>query len=273
MFVASRYETKYIRSFKLRTTRVRILKTLFFLLLLVGCEKAEVERSIFALVKLSYNYPGETPLEGGICGTAFLINDSTLLTAYHVINENVFKPNPGFKYVQYWVISRSGKVIIPVFKEYLKSFPGVEATTISIPQRVKNTLVINYRENNCSIKDKVQNFGHKINMPVTDAHWENNVIVIDDYDLKTSKSDSTSFIINIKRINVFANDVNIRNKMVIQPSFRANIGMSRGPLLKKGTNEVIGMMSFGLPPDSIVKDTVYAIHLYEIFKKIRPTSA
>ena len=58
--------------------------------------KTQINDATFAILKLSYNVTGGTPVTGGICGSAFLINGNTLITAHHVLNKNT-KPNNGFK--------------------------------------------------------------------------------------------------------------------------------------------------------------------------------
>ncbi len=222
------------------------------------------ENSVFAIVKISYNQIGETPVEGGICGTAFLLNDSTVITANHVLNKANFIPNPGYKYVQYWLLRRNSKKIIELKKENLKSLTQIESTLIKLDEKIKSGHKITYQ--NPKLGDLVYNFGHVSNMPITKAHWSDKLI-IDDYTLENNKSDKNGKILSIKKGTVHSNDLNIIDKMLIQPSFVANVGMSGGPLIYK--NRVIGLMSFGLPPDSIIKKEVYAISINEILDALK----
>ncbi|MDP3445310.1 MAG: trypsin-like serine protease, partial [Ignavibacteria bacterium] len=227
--------------------------------------QAQLEKSIFAVVKISYNKVGETPVTGGICGSAFLIDDSTIITANHVLNPQNFAPNKGFNFVQYWLLSRDNNLIIPLSKDYIKSIEKIETSIIKIPNRVKCTLEV--AGSNPKINDSVQNYGHIINMPITNAHWENNQLIIDDFNLNNSTSDSTGTITEFKKITIDANDVKLKDIEVIQPSFKANIGMSGGPLISN--NKIVGMMSFGLPADSDIKDIVFAISIDEILTKLK----
>jgi len=227
--------------------------------------QAQLENSIFAVVKISYNKPGETPVTGGISGSAFLINDSTVITANHVLNKQNFLPNEGFNFVQFWLLSRNNNLIIPLSKDFIKSFEEIETSIIKLPEHVKCTLEVS--KSVPKINDTVHNYGHIINMPITNAHWENNLLVIDDYNLNKSTSDSTGVIAEIKKITVNANDVKLNDVEVIQPSFKANVGMSGGPLISN--NKIIGMMSFGLPADLDIKDIVFAISIDEILTKLK----
>ena len=61
-----------------------------------------------AIFKASYNSPGGSDLVGGVCGTAFFINEKTALTANHILNKEVFKPNDGFMYCKFWLILQNG---------------------------------------------------------------------------------------------------------------------------------------------------------------------
>lgn len=228
----------------------------------VGQEK--FENSVFAIVKISYNHVGETPVTGGICGTAFLLNDSTAITANHVLNKTNYVPNIGYKYVQFWLVKRGTKKIIELKKEDLKPLPDIETTLIKLHEKVKCDFKV--IEQVVKVNDIVFNYGHVSNMPITKAHWDRKLI-IDDYSLENSKSDKTGQILSIKKITVKSNDLNIIDKAFIQPSFVANVGMSGGPLISH--KKLIGLMSFGLPADSIIKKKVYAISINEIIKVIK----
>jgi len=227
--------------------------------------QAQLEKSIFAVVKISYNTPGETPVTGGICGSAFLINDSTAITANHVLNPNNYAPNPGFKFVQYWLLSRDNSLIIPLSVVYLEPIEEIETTIIKLPDHIKCTAKIS--ETSPNIDDPVRNYGHLINMPIKQAHWNNNLLVIDDFSLNNSSSDSTGTIVDIKNVTINANDVKLKDIKVIQPSFKANVGMSGGPLISN--NKIIGMMSFGLPADEDIKDIVFAISIDKIMDRLK----
>jgi hypothetical protein len=226
--------------------------------------QAQIEKSIFAVVKISYNKAGETPVTGGICGSAFLIDNSTIITANHVLNTENFAPNEGFKFVQIWLLSRDNNTIIPLSKDYIQSMKEIETTIIKIPEPIK--CMLNISESTPKHNDSVQNYGHIINMPITNAHWQENILIIDNYNLNNSASDSTGIVSEIKKVTINANDVKLKDIKVIQPSFKANVGMSGGPLMSN--DRIIGMMSFGLPADSDIKDIVFAISIDEIMTKL-----
>ena len=74
-----------------------------------------------AILKLSYNRIGDPNPVGGICGTAFFINENTALTANHVLSRASYKPNNGYNQCQYWLISRTN-VVIPSEREALTDY-------------------------------------------------------------------------------------------------------------------------------------------------------
>lgn len=232
----------------------------------------QIENAVFAIVKLSYNIPGQTPVQGGICGTAFLINDHTLLTAHHVLNTNV-TPSEGFKYCQFWLLSRGNKTIIPIEpKNCCKDCPEIETTFIKLKIPLINIKPIKVENSFFKINDPIYCIGHSFkSMPITDrdVKWDNNILIIKNYSLKNCKSDKNGYIKTIEIRNANYNDVKLKNKKVIQPSFKAILGMSGGPLLHKNSNKLIGLMSYGFPPDSDIKDIVYAITVNEIASKIQ----
>jgi len=173
-------------------------------------------------------------------------------------------PNPGYKYVQYWLMKRGTKKIIELKKDDLQSLPEIESTFIKL--NVKFIIGYNLCAQVFKINDFVLNYGHISNMPITKAHWENKLI-IDDYTLEMSKSDKMGTILSLTQATINSQDLHIIDKAVIQPSFIANIGMSGGPLISQ--NNIIGLMSFGLPADSTIKKEVYAISINEVIKLIK----
>lgn len=228
--------------------------------------QAQLEKSIFAVVKISYNIPGETPITGGICGSAFLIDDSTVVTANHVLNANNYAPNVGFNFVQYWLLSRDNSLIIPLSADYIESIEELETSIINLPVNLKCTLKVS--ESTLNINDPVQNYGHKgSDMPITKARWDNNLLVIEEFNLNNCTADSIGKIAEIKNVTINANDVKLDNIKVIQPSFKAIVGMSGGPLISN--NKIVGMMSFGLPADKEIKDVVFAITIDKIMSRLK----
>lgn len=208
---------------------MKILVTILFFIIFNSTAYAAAEDAVFAVLKLSYNTPGVKQTEGGIIGTAFLINNTTILTAYHVLNEKI-APNPGFKHYGIWLLKRGAdKLVIPLTNLSIKYAPNIDTTVIqsntAFPTAAK--LKLQYMDN--IIGDMVYSFGHiGGEMPAMKAVWDKDTLVIQDYSIQDSiKADKVGTINQFKIVDVNTNDVNLVNKLVIKPSFGAIEGIMR----------------------------------------------
>jgi hypothetical protein len=246
---------------------------IFILLIFASLALANPEDAVFVIVKLSYNTPGDKTVVGGVCGTAFLIDSNTVLTAHHVINAQTMVPNSGYKHCQFWLLKRGkNKIIIPFENVSFEYFPNIETSKILLNSKIDTKDQIKIKPVIIKIGKEVYSIGHVGgSMPQMDAEWIDYVLVIHDYWLRDgNKSDRAGKIVRIFSKTENAPDVKIDNICLIEPSFKAIHGMSGGPLLTKKGNNLIGLMSFGFPADSINKDTVFAISINEIVKSICP---
>ena len=106
-------------------------------------------------------------------------------------------------------------------------------------------------------------------MPNFNKEWGENKIVINKcHNLEDLKKLSEGKIISINNGIVNANDIKIKNKKLIVCGYGGYEGMSGGPLIKKDSGEIIGMMSFGLPPDNKIKNKLFAVSIDEILKVV-----
>ena len=96
-----------------------------------------------AIFKASYNFPRDTNVVGGICGTAFFIDPRNALTANHLLNVDNFQPNDNFLYCKFWLLLENGQSSI-IENEYLKSYPSIDTTKICFPEIVYKDL-FNYK--------------------------------------------------------------------------------------------------------------------------------
>lgn len=249
---------------------MRKISIIFFIFLCFAISAhAETEDAVFAVLKLSYNTPGETPVTGGICGTAFLINEKAALTAHHVLNKTT-GPNHGFKRYQLWLLKRGDtKLAIPIKSNSFKCFPEIESTVICLTTLPSSIERIQLSPNDAQIGTEVFSIGHVGGgMPVINATWVNDILDIHSYSLPDSvKSDKSGVIVDKKPKSIRTEDVNLVNIVVLQPSFGAIKGMSGGPLLTKNNNKIVGLMSFGLPVNASTKNVVFAISIDEIIRK------
>jgi len=223
--------------------------------------------SAVAILKLSYNR-GESSVEGGICGGAFFINEKTALTANHLLSTSSYKPNEGYSNCQYWLISRGGEVI-DLKKEYLIDLPQIDTTIIKFPrnQVIGNTFELSTDPPRAGEEVLTQGFVGNA-MPETSATWGRNGLLINSIDLGNVIADRQGFIKSIKTADVNARDIKMKNVKCIELSFPGIIGGSGGPVIRKSTGKVIGLMAIGLPPDVPEKALLFAVSVEEINKAI-----
>jgi hypothetical protein len=192
-----------------------------------------------------------------------------VLTANHISNSILFVPNEGYANCNVWLLRRNKNEVIRIEKSYLKTFPEIDACIISLPKPTSYNACFAFEKDKFHKNDLVENFGHLASEFPGDLTFsvKFNSLEIDDYDLSSVYTDGQGEIDSIFQCSIETNDLRIEKRYLIQPSFKANIGMSGGPLILQGTNKLVGLMSFGLPPDSRYKETVYAIHVDEIMKE------
>ena len=220
----------------------------------------------FAILKLSYNAIGDQQLEGGICGSGFFINKRTFLTAHHVLNSKSKLPNKGFKYCQFWLISRTNQ-IIEVTDEFIKDFSTIDTSMIKFSND-QNVSCRKINENRPKVGDKISNLGYiGSSMPKIDAHWCSTKLSIKSADIANSRADGFGIINSISKMKITSNDVNINDKTIITTSYPGIIGMSGGASQNE-MNEINGILSLGLPPDVQKKAFMGAIWIKEVLEII-----
>lgn len=219
----------------------------------------------FAIIKLSYNSIGDATVEGGVCGSGFFVDKKTFLTANHVLNSNSKIPNAGFKYSQFWLVSRAGE-IIEITDSIIEDFPSIDVSVIRFSNDITQDIV-SFDVNKPCIGDLINNQGYTTEMPDVNVLWNHYKLIITKVDLTNNISDNNGFIKDFLKVTIPANDVKIVDKYAIITSYPGRVGMSGGPMFN-AQSKVIGLMSFGYPVDVITKDFLGAIWIDEIMKTI-----
>ena len=221
-----------------------------------------------AIFKLSYNNEGEDPI-GGICGSCFFINSDYIITANHILSKNNFKPNEGYGHCQYWILSKD--FIYEILPEYFKESQETDLTLIKILKKDRKIIPYDISKE-YFVGTECYNEGFmESDMPIDkgDITWKENKLVINKCrNLEDFKKSSKGKIFLIGNINL-DRDVKLKNKKVIECNYGGHKGMSGGPLIKKDTGEVIGMISFGFPPGNKIKDKLFAVSIDEILKIVK----
>lgn len=219
------------------------------------------------VLKLSYNNIGETPVTGGICGSFFFYQKNVVATANHVLNTKDFKPNDGFTKCQYWLLIQPD-IVIELKKSDLIEFPEIDTTIIKL-EKDYNVLLRQISMTNNEAGNPCYNEGFiGGQMPGIIANWESDKLIITGCSYNNTRAIRDGFIKSIKTIDVNAADIKMQGVKGIETSYGGIQGMSGGPLINKSTNEIIGLMSIGLPADVQVKQTLFAVSITHLIDKI-----
>ena len=220
------------------------------------------------VLKLSYNYIGETPVTGGICGSFFFIRPDLAVTANHVLNSTILKPNIGYSICQFWLIVQPN-IIIELKSVDLIEHPEIDTTFIklkenfSIPIKVMSQIDIDLG------KECINEGFAGGKMPDLNAIWGQAGLIISSCNYNGTTANGDGFIKSKKIMNISAADIKITGVKGLETSYGGVVGMSGGPLINKQTNEIVGIMSIGLPQDVAVKQSIFAISIDELKDKIK----
>ncbi len=216
---------------------------------------------IGAILKLSYNQIGENTIIGGICGTCFAIDRHRLLTAEHIISKNSFTPDNGFEKVRYWALLESGQNI-EIYKNNIESKREKDLSIIKTSKWI-NGKVLKVINSETNINSTCGNYGYTARtMPDIDGAWSKRKFNIKFHSLQENRIHSSGYVKSIKNAEVNTNDLNLKSR-ILELSYGGREGMSGG-CLQNENNEIIGLMSFGLPPDQAVKNILFAVDIREI---------
>jgi hypothetical protein len=104
-------------------------------------------------------------------------------------------------------------------------------------------------------------------MPNVNARWRGLELVIQSASLASVTRDMYGFVKRLLTLNINANDIKMHGVRGFELSFGSQVGMSGGPVVDSATSRVLGMLSVGLPPDSVVKTKTFAVSIDEISKR------
>ena len=219
------------------------------------------------VLKLSYNNIGETPITGGICGSFFFLRPDLAVTANHVLNNANMKPNVGYNICQFWLITQPN-IIIEIKLDDLIEHPEIDTTFIKLKHNYAVPIkVISFKD--IDIGQECINEGFAGGqMPDLNASWGTTGVIISSCNYNGTIANGNGFIKSNNNMNIAATDVKMKNVKGFETSYGGVIGMSGGPLINKQTNEIIGIMSIGLPPDIAVKHSLFAVSINELKDKI-----
>lgn len=219
------------------------------------------------ILKLSYNYIGDHNIVGGICGSFFFLDPNKAITANHVLNRMQFKPNKGYKKCQFWLIIEPN-YIKELKAESLIEYNEIDTTIIELknpyPYKIRKLSLDHF-----SVGSKCQNEGFVAGeMPILKVGWGPDGLIISSCNYNGTNAVSCGVLKSYPSITISAKDIKLNDIKGFETSYGGIIGMSGGPLIASETDEIIGLMSIGLPPDLKEKKTLFAISLIEIMSRV-----
>jgi hypothetical protein len=220
------------------------------------------------VLKLSFNKIGDKTLEGGICGSFFFVRPNLAVTAQHVLNSNTFNPNPGFNNCQVWLIVEPN-IVIELKLVNLIEHREIDTTLIQL----SNDYSVSIRK--ISLTDIER--GHECfnegfiggKMPFLNSSWNSNGLQITSCAYNGIITNGSGHIKSKHSMTVDTADIQMTSVSGYATSYGGCMGMSGGPLISKNTDEIIGLMSIGLPADKEEKDLLFAVSIEEINSRIK----
>lgn len=239
-------------------------------------ESSDDRRMAWAIVQARFSAPSVAT--GGFTGTAWLLEQPEdkliFVTASHVVSNTLFYPQEK-DIISTLVWLANGTVTIPitvtnrVLAKNDISFLVIPTTAIPrnkvlLPAKMSTTASLNGRE--------VYNLGYP-NRGQKDIHIG--------IDLKSTPPKVTfshgpwrqaGHVVNEWTVDMPAPDVTLHGAKVIVLDYTSEPGFSGGPLLLKGQDQIVGMMSAVLPNGSAPPNQSLAISMEEILEQKKLSS-
>lgn len=216
----------------------------------------------WAIFKISYD-PNTNTAVGGICGSAFFLEEQIFISAYHCFNHSVFIPNKNFPKVKVFLVNNRGYIIDDI--RIKKLVPEYDLAIGEIILYDKNVTVYSLA-NDFNVGDSVYNIGFPTNESLIDfrVKIEKNYLFVENIVLKEFQQNGK--VGDILRVTVNANDVKLDNKLMIKLTYTSKLGFSGGPCLLKSSNKVIGMMSMVIPFEIDSAKPAMAVRISDILQ-------
>jgi hypothetical protein len=211
----------------------------------------------FAVFKASYSETGSA-VSGGLAGTAFFISRQRALSAEHVLAPNLFRPNPGDKKVQVWLMNESGGVV-EIFESQVRRYSGTDLAEIRFPSNVvAKDFVFSMATSAPVLSQATSSEGYQAGTADARLQWVGDRLQIAQV-LAQVQHRNGGQILRKAKVELNASDVKLVDADCFHVSAPSIVGMSGGPTLADG--KVIGVNSFGYPVGAMKKDSTWVVSL------------
>lgn len=214
---------------------------------------------VWAIVKVSYD-PKAGKAEGGSCGTVFFVNDTTFVTAHHLANSALFRPNAGYPYVRVFLANSRGDTIDDF--RIVQQEPDYD---LAIGRIVGSHPAIQVCPLQTQIArgEKVYNIGFPTDQVFEySLAFEGSTLVVQRIRMKPIRQEG--LVQDIRKVTVRSNDVNIQDETVAVLDYSSRIGFSGGPLVSSSSGKVVGLMSLVIPKEFDPRRPAVAIRMSDI---------
>jgi len=219
------------------------------LLLIVGCHSSPSVSSnhVWAIVKISYN-PATLEAAGGSCGTVFFVNETNFVTAHHVVSSDtaLFTPNKGYPNVRVFLANAQGDTIDDFW--IVSRAPEHDLAVGRIRDPHPHVLVCPF-DNSVNRGDAVVNLGFPSDqrLPGAVLRVRGHKLIVEQIQMAPDLQSGKVEVIRPESLQ--ANDVKLRNQVVIILDHSSRDGYSGGPLVSRRSGRVVGLMSHLVPSD------------------------
>lgn len=211
--------------------------------------------SAYAVFKVSYNGSGGTVV-GGVAGTAFFISRDQALSALHVINENTFKPVPGFQKARVWLV-HEGEKALEIKPEDVRFMAGKDMSRIQFPRVVVPARQVFQAPVTGALKpsDAVETEGFLAQSAGPVLVWKGSELAIESVP-QLQRIRFHGKLLRQAVISLQALDVQLNQTPALELSYQPVVGTSGGPVTSRG--RLIGLNSFANPE---TRQTTWAVLL------------
>ena len=222
----------------------RLLTPTFLVLFFALSAKAATgESKSFAVFAASYNTHNDEA-RGGVMGTAFFVAPDKAITAFHVLQKNVFKPADGFERVRIWLV-HEGAPAIELDVNEIEGRADQDMTLIKLTKGKKVADQFVFRSGTSNAQGaSVETEGFLANSTGPLLARSGQDLVITSVP-KLHRLKLQGQLMRSAKIDIRSADVNLKATPCLQLTYQPIRGMSGGPVTVDG--RVVGMNSFGDP--------------------------
>lgn len=202
----------------------------------------------FAVFVISYKKGGSEAV-GGVAGTAFFVSPTKAITAFHVLQEQSFRPQAGFDRARVWLVHENHAPVELALSDIAME-PDRDLTVIRVSKdrAVRSAFVYDMADDAAtrfaSARGAVSTEGFVANTTGPRFGLDGEDVTIVSVP-RLERLQSRGHLLRKARVDLSAADVVLKSASCLEVSYKPVRGLSGGPVLVDG--RVVGMNSFADP--------------------------